>query len=81
MIYAVVKDGKVSNLAIATKPINENWISIGSLPVHIKDDYNGEMFYRNGEKVITEEERLRDENEALSEYAEAARILLGEVNV
>ena len=62
MIYAIIIDGNVNNLAIAKKPINENWILIGSLPVHIGDDYVDGAFYRNGEMVITEEERLYNEN-------------------
>ena len=62
MIYAIIEEGKVSNLATANKPIKENWIPVNSLPVYIGDDYVSGEFYRNGEKVITEEERLRNEN-------------------
>ena len=82
MIYAIIEDRKVSNLATAGTPIGENWVDVESIPVYIGDDYINGEFYRDGEKVITEEERLRNENTNIQQEAatnaEIIRILLGE---
>lgn len=66
MKYAIVIDGIVQNI-IRLHPMNAasfpNAISTKGLPVAIGDTYEDGIFYRNGEKVITMEERLRLENE------------------
>lgn len=76
--YAIISAGKVINIAVAGKPIAENWIHLGSLPVHIGDSFDGKDFYRDGDKVKTEEEIL---HEQLTEMETALKILLGEVSV
>ena len=66
MNYALIIDGVVRNI-IRLHPTNAalfpNAVPMNSLPVAIGDTYEDGIFYRNGEKVITMEERLRLENE------------------
>ena len=61
MDYALVENGIVTNL-IWLHPSNAddfpNAVQIGDIPVAIGDTYDGEHFFRNGERVLTHEERL-----------------------
>lgn len=74
MRYALIKDGIVSNI-IWLYPGNAsdfpNAVPCDDLPVAIGDTYADGAFYRSGEKVMSSKD----------EYAEATRILLGEVSV
>ena len=46
MVYAIVEDGNVVNIAESTRQIEPNWyaVPIGS-PVGIGDSYDGKFFY------------------------------------
>lgn len=58
MIYAIIENNTVVNIATSEYALNENWIFTNDVPVCIGDTYDGESFYRNGEKVISEKEYL-----------------------
>lgn len=67
MDCAIIKDGIVSNIIVMSENAvlnrsNENKLSnvvpLGDVPVGIGDTYDGEYFYRNGERVLTELERI-----------------------
>lgn len=62
MNYAIVIGGIVVNVAVADYPVEENWISVDGLDVRIGDTYDGEAFYRDGEKLYTEVEILQIQN-------------------
>ena len=67
---AVIANGVVENIIVVIQErCTENVVNIDDLPVNIGDTYDGEFFYRNGEKVQSE----------IDEYAEALRILGVEV--
>lgn len=56
MNYALVEDGIVTNI-IWLHPGNANdfpnAVAMGDLPVAMGDTYDGEYFYRDGERVLT----------------------------
>ena len=64
MDYALIENGVVANL-IWLHPSNAddfpNAVQIGDIPVAIGDTHDGEYFLRNGERVLTHEERLAKE--------------------
>lgn len=72
MRYALIKDGIVSNI-IWLYPGNAqefpNAVPCEDVPVSIGDTFDGAAFYHDGARVMS----------AAEEYAEALRILLGEV--
>ena len=78
MVYAIVQNGVVVNTVVSNFAVNDSWIPTGNIHVRIGDTYNGDSFFHNDTRVLTEVELLRKENAELSEYAEVARILLGE---
>lgn len=73
MNYALINEGVVTNI-IWLKPANAsefpNAVPMGDYPAGIGDAYDGESFYRNGERVLTRTEelaaRLADAEEALA---------------
>lgn len=76
MNYAVVENGTVTNI-IWLYPANASdfpgAVPCGDLPVAIGDTYNGEHFYRGGERVLTPLEQARKDAEDM----QAALALLG----
>ena len=67
MDCAIIKDGIVSNIIVMSENAvlnrsNEskmsNIVPIGDVPVGIGDTYDGEYFYHDGERVLTELERI-----------------------
>ena len=56
MNYALIENGVVTNL-IWLYPANAaefpNAVPMGDIPVAIGDTWDGEHFYRNGERVLT----------------------------
>lgn len=76
MDYAIIDNNVVVNIAVASAPIDENWISRGDKPVNIGDVYDGKDFYRNGSKVLSINEELQMQ---LADMEMAVNILLGEV--
>lgn len=61
MIYAIIVDGVVVNVAVADYPVEDNWVYAGSESVYIGDTYDGEHFIHDEENFVTEEE-LKDQN-------------------
>lgn len=61
MNYALVDNETVSNI-IWLNPANAyefpNAVPIGDVPVAIGDTFDGENFYRNGERVVSLSEEL-----------------------
>lgn len=76
MNYALVENGVVTNI-IWLYPGNASdfpsSVPCGDLPVAIEDTYDGEHFYRGGERVLTPLEQARKDAEDM----QAALELLG----
>ena len=79
MNYAVVENGTVTNI-IWLYPANASdfpsAVPCGDLPVAIGDTYDGEHFYRAGERVLTALEQAQKDAEDM----QAALALLGVEN-
>lgn len=75
MNYAWIEDGVVTNI-IYLHPMNaEDFpaaVPAGDIPVAIGDTWDGEHFYRNGERVLTALEQARKDAE---DMAEALKLL------
>ena len=59
MTYALIEDGLVVNLIwlhYANASDFPNAVPVSRVPVEIGDTFDGENFYRNGERVKTEAE-------------------------
>lgn len=76
MRYAVIEDGVVVNVIIlypgGAKSF-PNAVPCGDVPVAIGDTWDGEHFYRGGERVLTPLEQARKDAEDM----QAALELLG----
>lgn len=76
MNYAVVENGTVTNI-IWLYPANASdfpdAVPSGDLPVAIGDTYDGEHFFRDGERVLTALEQAQKDAEDM----QAALALLG----
>lgn len=76
MRYAIITDGVVTNV-IVLYPGNAadfpDAVPCGDLPVAIGDTYDGEHFYRGGERVLTALEQAQKDAEDM----QAALELLG----
>lgn len=70
MNYAVVENGTVTNI-IWLYPANASdfpdAVPCGDLPVAIGDTYDGENFYRGGEKVVSPLTAARQEVQTMQE--------------
>lgn len=76
MNYAWIDNGVVTNLLWLNPGNTRDFpgaVPCGDVPVQIGDTYDGESFYRNGERVLTRTEELA----ARLADAEAALALLG----
>lgn len=75
MNYAVVENGTVTNI-IWLYPANASdfpdAVPCGEIPVDIGDTYDGEHFYRAGERVLTALEQAQKDAE---DMAEALKLL------
>lgn len=74
--YALVENGVVTNVMVLYPPSAaefEGSVPCGDLPVAIGDTYDGEHFYRAGERVLTALEQARKDAEDM----QAALELLG----
>lgn len=75
MNYAFIEEGVVVNL-IWLDPANEsnfpNAVACKNYPVWIGDTYDGENFYRDGEKLKTQSEIMSEE---LKDATNALRVL------
>lgn len=74
--YALVENGVVTNVMVLYPPNAEEFegaVPCGDLPVAIGDTYDGEHFYRGGERVLTALEQSQKDAEDM----QAALELLG----
>jgi len=76
LLYALVEDGVVVNVIVLYPPNAaefEGAVPCGEIPVAIGDTYDGEHFYRAGERVLTALEQAQKDAEDMA----AALELLG----
>lgn len=76
MRYAVIEDGAVANVIILYPGGAKSFqgaVPCGDVPVAIGDTYDGEHFYRGGERVLTALEQAQKDAEDM----QAALELLG----
>ena len=69
MNYALIEDGVVTNiiwLSYTNADDFPNAVAMGDLPVAIGDTWDGERFYRNGERILTQAEEMQDMVDALT---------------
>lgn len=69
MNYALIEDGVVTNiiwLSYTNADDFPNAVAMGELPVAIGDTWDGERFYRNGERILTQTEEMQDMADALT---------------
>ena len=74
--YALVENGVVTNVMVLYPPNAEEFegaVPCGDLPVAIGDTYDGEHFYRGGDRVLTALEQAQKDAEDM----QAALELLG----
>lgn len=74
--YALVENGVVTNVMVLYPPSAGDFptaVPCGDLPVAIGDTYDGEHFYRAGERVLTPLEQAQKDAEDM----QAALELLG----
>lgn len=74
--YALVENGVVTNVMVLYPPSAaefEGAVPCGEIPVAIGDTYDGEHFYRAGERVLTALEQAQKDAEDMA----AALELLG----
>ena len=74
--YALVENGVVTNVMVLYPPNAaefEGAVPCGEIPVAIGDTYDGEHFYRGGERVLTALEQAQKDAEDMA----AALELLG----
>ena len=74
--YALVENGVVTNVMVLYPPNAAEFagaVPCGELPVAIGDTYDGEHFYRGGERVLTALEQAQKDAEDM----QAALELLG----
>lgn len=74
--YALVENGVVTNVMVLYPPNAEEFegaVPCGEIPVAIGDTYDGEHFYRGGERVLTALEQAQKDAEDM----QAALKLLG----
>lgn len=74
--YALVENGVVTNVMVLYPPNAEEFegaVPCGEIPVAIGDTYDGEHFYRGGERVLTALEQAQKDAEDM----QAALELLG----
>lgn len=77
--YALVENGVVTNVMVLYPPSAAEFagaVPCGDLPVAIGDTYDGEHFYRGGERVLTALEQAQKDAEDM----QAALALLGVEN-
>lgn len=75
MNYAIVENGTVTNIIWLYPGNAEDFpsaVPCGDLPVAIGDTYDGEHFYRGGERVLTALEQAQKDAE---DMAEALKLL------
>lgn len=79
MLYALVENGVVTNVIVLYPPNAGDFptaVPCGEIPAAIGDTYDGEHFYRAGERVLTALEQAQKDAEDM----QAALELLGVEN-
>ena len=69
MNYALIEDGVVTNiiwLSYTNADDFPNAVAMGDLPVAIGDTWDGEYFYRDGQRILTRNEKIQDMVDALT---------------
>ena len=69
MNYALIEDGVVTNiiwLSYTNADDFPNAVAMGGLPVAIGDTWDGEYFYRDGQRILTRNEKIQDMVDALT---------------
>lgn len=69
MNYALIEDGIVTNiiwLSYTNADDFPNAAAMGDLPVAIGDTWDGEYFYRDGQRILTRNEKIQDMVDALT---------------
>ena len=67
--YALIEDGVVTNiiwLSYTNADDFPNAVAMGDLPVAIGDTWDGEYFYRDGQRILTRNEEIQDMVDALT---------------
>ena len=70
MNYALVANNLVVNIIVGPMPIGMIGVALGERPVMIGDTFSGGVFLRDGEEVLTPEERLEAQEEEPPEQPE-----------
>lgn len=73
--YAIIEDNVVTNIVIAEVPLDTNWVLVNHISIHIGDSYIDGIFYRNGEKVLSDQELLGLYVEEIRDMKEALNLL------
>ena len=58
MNIAMIENGVVVNIIVGPLPLGMEGIALGERPVAIGDAYTDGVFLRNGQPVLTSEERI-----------------------
>ncbi|MCI5846258.1 MAG: hypothetical protein MRZ98_01245 [Clostridiales bacterium] len=69
MNYALIEDGVVTNiiwLSYTNADDFPNAVAMGDLLVAIGDTWDGEYFYRDGQRILTRNEKIQDMVDALT---------------
>lgn len=69
MNYALIENGIVTNiiwLSYTNADDFPNAVAMGDLPVAIGDSWDGEYFYRDGQRILTRTEKIQDMVDALT---------------
>lgn len=69
MNYALIENGIVTNiiwLSYTNADDFPNAVAMGDLPVAIGDTWDGEYFYRDGQRILTRNEEIQDMVDALT---------------
>ncbi len=69
MNYALIEDGVVTNiiwLSYTNADDFPNAVAMGDLPAGIGDTWDGEYFYRDGQRILTRNEEIQDMVDALT---------------
>lgn len=69
MNYALIEDGVVTNiiwLSYTNADDFHNAVAMGDLPAGIGDTWDGEYFYRDGQRILTRTEKIQDMADALT---------------
>ena len=58
MNYAIIENGMVVNIIVGPLPVGMDGVALVERPVSIGDTYEGGVFMREGEVVLTDAEKI-----------------------